>query len=75
MCIYSKKNYRIIKVKNNNFIVTNTRKRFENGHTHVNNFYIAKSIIYYCLNNKFSKNAEHLSKNKRIMDSIFRVID
>ena len=49
--------------------------KFEDGHTHVNNFYIAKSIIYYCINQRVSNKSQHLLKHKYIVTSIIRVID
>ena len=73
--IYSRKNFRIIKIKDNVYIVYNTSRSFKNGHTHVNNYFIAKAIIEYCVTGKFSTRTRHLAKNKYIMRSIERVID
>lgn len=72
-CIYSNKHFIIIKLNNNSFIVYNTLKEFDNGHTHVNNYFIAKCIIYYCLKGEFPRKAKHLIKNKYINESINRV--
>lgn len=35
----------------------NTQKDFNCGHTHLNNFYVAKQAIYYVMNNEIPKRA------------------
>ena len=72
-CILSKKQYRIIKMSNSSFIIINTNLDFKNGHTHINNYTIAKAIIFYCLNGYFSKSFKHLENNDYIMESIRRI--
>ena len=42
--IYERKEYAIYKVKHG-YIVHNTKKNFEEGHTHIHNYNKAKSII------------------------------
>ena len=42
--IYERDGYIILRVKRG-YIVYNTRKRFENGHTHIQSFEMAKTII------------------------------
>lgn len=42
--VYSKKEYIVIKMKSG-FIVINTTKDFNNGHTHIRNFQTAKYLI------------------------------
>ena len=42
--IYERDGYIILRVKRG-YIVYNTRKRFENGHTHIQSFDMAKTII------------------------------
>jgi len=73
ICIYTYKNYKILKINNNSFIIININKEFKNGHTHVNNYYIAKSIIYACIHGYLPKKCSHLLNNKRILKSIIRV--
>lgn len=71
--IYKKGHYRIIKVKENAFILYNQSKGFEMHHTHLNSYYIAKAIIHYCIYGEFSEKAKHLQNNKYIKESIIRV--
>lgn len=73
-CIYNKKGYLILKIKDNAYIVYNTFKTFKEGHTHVNSYFVAKAIIYYALNGKFNSKYRHLEKNKYIMKSIERIL-
>lgn len=42
--IYQRKEYVIYQVKHG-YIVHNTKKHFEEGHTHIHNYFKAKSII------------------------------
>lgn len=74
-CIFKKKHFIIIQVGKSDFIAYNKNKPFENGHTHINNLYIAKAIINYCLTGSFSDRAKHLLKNEYIRKSIERVSD
>lgn len=66
--IYRKRNYNIYKVGRGNFIVHNTNKKFEKGHTHINNYNAAKTVIYMSTNNIVP---EHLSKY--LIESIIRI--
>ena len=42
--IYERKEYIILKVRKG-YIVYNTKKKFENGHTHIQSFEMSKTII------------------------------
>lgn len=53
--IYTRKNYKIYKVNKGEFIVHNTNKQFNQGHTHINNFNTAKYIISMSLNSLVPK--------------------
>lgn len=66
--IYRRKNYNIYKMGKNNFIVYNTNKKFEEGHTHINNYNTAKTVISMSLNNTIP---DHLSKY--LIESIIRI--
>lgn len=66
--IYRRKNYNIYKMGKNNFIVHNTNKKFEEGHTHINNYNAAKTVISMSLNNTIP---DHLSKY--LIESIIRI--
>lgn len=66
--IYRRKNYNIYKTTNHSFIVHNTNKKFERGHTHINNYNTAKIVISMSLNKTVPK---HL--NKYLIESIIRI--
>lgn len=53
--IYTRKNYKIYKVNKGEFIVHNTNKSFNQGHTHINNFNTAKYLISMSLNSLVPK--------------------
>ena len=42
--IFQRKEYSIYRCSDG-FVIHNTNKEFENGHTHVNNFYKAKILV------------------------------
>lgn len=65
--IYSKREYSIYKVSTG-FIVHNTKKRFQEGHTHCNNYYKAKSLIHLAINKKVPNKA-----NKWEIESLIRI--
>lgn len=69
MCnkIYRSKQYIILKVKNG-YIVQNTKKKFEEGHTHVRNYNLAKKMIHWSKNNELPN-----TKNKYILESLYRI--
>lgn len=66
--IYRRKNYNIYKAGKGNFIVHNTNKKFEKGHTHINNYNAAKTVISMSLNKTVPC---HLSKY--LIESIVRI--
>ena len=49
--IFQRKEYSIYKVKDG-FVIHNTNKKFENGHTHIRTFSKAKSIVDLCVRKK-----------------------
>lgn len=65
--IYQKKSYVILKVSNG-FIVLNTKKGFDKGHTHISNYNMAKTLIDCSLNNKVPK-----TRNKYLLESLVRI--
>lgn len=76
VCIFVNKNYKIYKTYGNGkeeFIVHNKNKKFEDAHTHINNFKLAKIIIYCCLEGKFPSRCKRLESNYRVVESITRV--
>ena len=54
------KHIKIYSNTKNSFIVHNTRKKFEEGHTHINNYNTAKYIAYLAVYKRTPKN-NHLS--------------
>lgn len=68
-CIYSKFNYRIIKLANNSFMVVNIDKKFEKGHCHTFTYQLAKIIVNTCIDGEFKK----VRYDKRMLESILRV--
>ena len=53
--IYEKEGYIILKMKKG-FIAYNTKKEFNEGHTHLHTFNMAKTIIDNCIRKKKPKN-------------------
>lgn len=72
-CLYSKGIYRVIQLRDKSFLIINTEKKFENGHTHTYNYDISKIIVYACYEGKFPKRLTNLYKNKRVLKSIIRI--
>lgn len=65
--VYERKEYIILKVKKG-YIVYNTKKPFENGHTHLNSFEMSKTIIDNLIRKKRPK-----TKNVYLIESHIRV--
>ena len=69
-CVYSRKNYNIYKCKNGSYVVHNTKKPFEYGHTHVADVEIAKLLIKCAIKKRVP---DHLSKYLKV--SLLRIAD
>lgn len=80
--IYQKKEYIILKVKRG-YIVYNTKKEFDCGHTHLHSFEMSKTIIDNSINKKRPKTTNlyllqsHIrvtndSKYKRLLEEILK---
>lgn len=80
--IYQKKEYIILKVKKG-YIVYNTKKEFENGHTHLQSFEMSKTVIDNTINKKRPKTnnlyllQSHIritndSKYKKLLEEILK---
>lgn len=65
--IYRSREYIIFKVRNG-YVVQNTKKKFENGHTHVKNYNLAKKLIKWSKNNEVPE-----TKNTYILESLNRI--
>ena len=71
--VYEKQNYIIIKVKSGKkigYIAYNTRKEWEEGHTHLESFNMAKTIIDNVIKHKKPK-----TKNLYLLQSHIRLTD
>ena len=67
--IYERKEYIILKVKRG-YIVYNTKKEFEHGHTHLQSFEMSKTIIDNSIKKKRPK-----TNNIYLIESHIRVTD
>ena len=57
--IFQRKEYSIYRCSDG-FVIHNTNKEFENGHTHVNNFYKAKILVIMAIKREIdSKLTKH----------------
>ena len=65
--IYHKKNF-IIARAGRGFVVYNTKKGFKGGHTHINNYNVAKTVVNLSINKKLPK-----SKSTYIVESLIRL--
>lgn len=66
--IYRRKEYIIFRVKNG-YVVQNTKKKFEEGHTHIKNYNMAKKLIDFSIKKELPKN----TKNAYILESLYRI--
>lgn len=66
------RHFNIYSNMNGGYIVHNTKKEFQDGHTHINNFKTAKYIAYLALYKKMPKN-NHLSDY--LIESVIRISD
>lgn len=66
--VYSKRQYRIYK-ECDGYIVHNLHKNFNNGHTHINNYNIAK----YILNMAIHRSIPHKRIGNYLIDSLIRL--
>lgn len=80
--VYEKKDYVVLKVnsgKKVGYIAYNTRKEWKNGHTHLDSFDMAKTIISNVINHKKpkTKNLYLMRSHSRLSDDIeyIRLID
>ena len=79
---YIKKNFIIIKVQNG-YIVHNTEKNFEDGHTHLKSFKASKTAIDLVLNGKIPRSTNfyylesliRLSKDTKYINKIKELIE
>lgn len=67
--VYERKEYIILKVKKG-YIVYNTKKSFENGHTHLQSFQMSKTIIDNNIRKKRPK-----TNNTYLIESHIRVTE
>lgn len=75
--VFQRHTYKIIKVSKDGYIVTNTRRSFEegDGHTHNGNFHFCRLLITCALLKGVPKKDQHLKKNQRFLESMCRICD
>jgi hypothetical protein len=84
--IYQDKSFRIVRVgsrRKPGFIVINTKKGFEKGHSHINNYNMCKHIIW-CVKNDYIdeklntyllKSLVRVSNNKEYQTKVTQLIE
>lgn len=80
--IYQRKEYVIYSVQNG-FIIHNTRRKFENAHTHLKGFIMAKTLIDCAIKKKLPKTRNHyllrslirISVDKKYINQIEELIE
>lgn len=65
--IFQRKEYSIYRCSDG-FVVHNTNKKFENGHTHVSNFYKAKILVIMAIKREIDDKL-----NERDIESLIRL--
>lgn len=65
--VYSKNEYVVIKSRNG-YIVINSKKTFDEGHTHFKNLEASKKLIHLAINKKIPK-----SNSNYFLDSLIRI--
>ena len=68
--IFKLKSINIYSDSNNHYIVHNTNKPFESGHTHIKNFNTAKYLAYLVTYNKIPKKGQ---LSNYLIDSLIRL--
>lgn len=64
----------IIKMSPNSFIIYNKDKEFEHGHTHINDYHLAKSIIQYLITGRTNRRLKALiERSDYIRESVRRI--
>ncbi len=80
--VYSNRNFKIYKTGNNSYIVHNKNKPFEVGHTHINNFKMAKYIVKLAVHQTLPKHLSNyllvsllrISGNKKYKEEILKMM-
>lgn len=82
--VYQRKEYIIVKIKND-YMIINTHKKFDEGHTRVKDFKKAKSLIDLCVRTKLpnkpriweikkliniSNNKDYIKKLKELLEEL-----
>lgn len=65
--VYSKNEYIVVKNKNG-YIVINTKKTFDNGHTHFKNLEASKKLIHLAIHKKIPK-----TNSDYFLESLIRI--
>ena len=82
--VFSKKEYKVFQcIENRNYIVINTKKPFEEGHTHVQHYHTAMYLVDCAIHKKIPKKVNRyflvsltrISKDTKYKERIQRVLD
>lgn len=70
MTLYKRKNFKIYGTVSSDegYLIVNENKEFEQGHSHINNYKLAKHIIDLAINHKIPRNDKTF-----IIDSLIRI--
>lgn len=71
--VFRKKNYIIIHQFENKYLIINTDKDFNEGHTHVFGLAYAKLIVFTILDKKLKQKHIRMLKNKNFIKSLERL--
>lgn len=80
--IYEKANYKILMVRGK-YIIHNTSKPFEIGHTHLKSYRMAKGMVDYCINKQIPNvtnnyliiSAIRLSDDEEYTERLYKVLE
>lgn len=82
--VFQKKEYKVFHcIENSNYIVINTKKQFEEGHTHVQHYNTAMYLVDCAIHKKIPKKVNRyflvsltrISKDTKYKERIQRILD
>ncbi len=81
--VYSNRNFKIYKSGNSGYIIHNKNKEFETGHTHINDFKMAKYIVKLAVHEIIPKHLSdyllislvRISSNKKYKEEILSLLN
>ena len=73
--VFRTKQFMIVHQYNNKYMIINTNKEFENGHTHVYGLEYAKLLVFILIEKKIKPKHLRLLKSKNFVMSLKRISD